>query len=176
MIVDRGRLVADAALDELDRPLEDALPGAGRVKAELRKLRTIPTVAGLARAMLALVVFAVLLHGLSLPAASVSGGGAQLKIVFGWGELFGALFGGAARRAVDDRRVPARDDPAGALARSAALGASCARRPWRRWGWAQGSGWWRRASARASGRRHCRLAASRSACRPGSSRGWLWAP
>ena len=40
------------------------------------------------------MLFAVLLHGLSLPAASVSGGGAQLKNVFGWGELFSALFGG----------------------------------------------------------------------------------
>jgi ABC-2 type transport system permease protein len=64
------------------------------VKAEWRKLRTTPTLAGLAAALLALVLFAVLLHGLSLPAASVSGAGAQLKNVFAWGELFSALFGG----------------------------------------------------------------------------------
>jgi ABC-2 type transport system permease protein len=64
------------------------------VRAEWLKLRTTPTVAGLAGAMLALVLFAVLLHGLSLPVRSVSDREAQLTNVFAWGELFSALFGG----------------------------------------------------------------------------------
>jgi ABC-2 type transport system permease protein len=64
------------------------------VKAEWLKLRTTPTALGLAGAMLALVLFAVLLHGLSLPVDRVSGRDAQLKNVFVWGELFSALFGG----------------------------------------------------------------------------------
>jgi ABC-2 type transport system permease protein len=64
------------------------------VKAEWLKLRTTPTALGLAGAMLALVLLAVLLHGLSLPVDRVSGRDAQLKNVFVWGELFSALFGG----------------------------------------------------------------------------------
>ena len=73
VILDRGRLVASVALAELGRPqLEDVyLELTGRmtalIRAELLKQRSIPTGRGLLGGMLALVVFAVLLHGLSLP-------------------------------------------------------------------------------------------------------------
>jgi ABC-2 type transport system permease protein len=64
------------------------------MRAEWLKLRTTSTGLGLAGAMLALVLFAVLLHGLSLPADRVSDRDSQLENVFAWGELFSALFGG----------------------------------------------------------------------------------
>jgi ABC-2 type transport system permease protein len=64
----------------------------GVLRAELLKLRTTRTTLGLALAMLALVCFAVLLHGFGLEAGKLHGRDEQMK-VFGWGEL-GGLFAG----------------------------------------------------------------------------------
>jgi ABC-2 type transport system permease protein len=44
--------------------------------------------------MLALVLLAVLLHGLGLPAENVDGASEQLTMVVGWGEKLGAVFAG----------------------------------------------------------------------------------
>jgi len=62
------------------------------IRAELLKQRSIPTGRGLLAGMLGLIVFAVLLHGLSLPPERADGREAQLDLVFRWGALFGALF------------------------------------------------------------------------------------
>ena len=64
------------------------------LRSELIKQRTVPTGRTLGLALLALVLFAVLLHSLSLPAAAIDSRPEQLTIVFAWGEAFGALFGG----------------------------------------------------------------------------------
>jgi hypothetical protein len=42
--------------------------------------------------MVALVLAAVLMHGLLLPADDLSDADDQLKVVLGWGEVLGALF------------------------------------------------------------------------------------
>jgi ABC-2 type transport system permease protein len=62
------------------------------LRAELFKQRTTHTNLGLLAAMLALVLAAVLMHGLILPAEDLADGDDQLQIVFGWGEVLGALF------------------------------------------------------------------------------------
>ena len=62
------------------------------LRAELFKQRTTPTGLGLLAAMLGLVLFGVLLHGLGLSAGTVGTTSEQLTVVFGWGEVFGALF------------------------------------------------------------------------------------
>jgi ABC-2 type transport system permease protein len=62
------------------------------IRAELLKQRSIPTGRGLLVGMLTLIVFAVLLHGLSLPPDNVAAREAQLDFVFRWGALFGSLF------------------------------------------------------------------------------------
>src|SRR5215211_1830643 len=44
--------------------------------------------------MLALVLLAVLLHGLALPAENVDSTSEQLTMMVGWGEKLGAVFAG----------------------------------------------------------------------------------
>ena len=61
-------------------------------RSELLKQRSIPTGRGLLVGMLVLIVFAVLLHGLSLPPNNLDVREDQLDFVFRWGALFGALF------------------------------------------------------------------------------------
>jgi ABC-2 type transport system permease protein len=65
---------------------------SAELRAELFKQRTTRTNLGLVAAMLALVLAAVLMHGLLLPAADLAGDDDQLQVVFGWGEVMGALF------------------------------------------------------------------------------------
>jgi ABC-2 type transport system permease protein len=60
-------------------------------RAELLKQRSTTTSLGLLAGMLGLVLFAVILHGLGLPAENVRGRSEQL-MVFGRGEFLGALF------------------------------------------------------------------------------------
>jgi len=62
------------------------------LRSELLKQRSTYTAVGLLVAMLGLVFFAVLLHGLSLPADALETRSDQM-MVFGWGRL-GALFAG----------------------------------------------------------------------------------
>ncbi|MDQ2981142.1 MAG: ABC transporter permease, partial [Actinomycetota bacterium] len=62
------------------------------LRAELFKQRSTRTGLGVFGAMLGLVVFVVLLHGLALPTRILGNASEQLTIVFGWGEVFGALF------------------------------------------------------------------------------------
>jgi ABC-2 type transport system permease protein len=62
------------------------------LRAELFKQRSTQTSLGVFVAMLALVLFVVLLHGLALPARNLGSVSEQLTVVFGWGEVFGALF------------------------------------------------------------------------------------
>jgi ABC-type transport system involved in multi-copper enzyme maturation permease subunit len=62
------------------------------LRAELFKQRSTRTGLGLFGAMLVLVLFAVLLHGSGLAAGRFDSTSAQLTILFGWGEVFGALF------------------------------------------------------------------------------------
>jgi ABC-2 type transport system permease protein len=65
---------------------------SAQLRAELLKQRTTRTNLGLVAAMLALVLAAVLMHGLLLGAENLADGDDQLQIVFGWGEVLGALF------------------------------------------------------------------------------------
>jgi ABC-type transport system involved in multi-copper enzyme maturation permease subunit len=62
------------------------------LRAELFKQRSTRTLAGLFSAMVGLVVFAVVLHGLGLAAENFESTSKQLTILFGWGEVLGALF------------------------------------------------------------------------------------
>jgi ABC-2 type transport system permease protein len=62
-----------------------------QVRAELLKQRSTTTSLGLLAGMFGLVLFAVSLHGLGLPAKNVSDSSEQL-MVFGRGEFLGALF------------------------------------------------------------------------------------
>jgi ABC-2 type transport system permease protein len=64
-----------------------------QLRAELFKQRSTRTGLGLSAAMLGLVLFAVLLHGLALPAQNADSTSEQLTLVLGWGEKLGALFG-----------------------------------------------------------------------------------
>jgi ABC-2 type transport system permease protein len=63
-----------------------------QLRSELLKQRSTRTNLGLFAGMLGLVLFAVLLHGFGLPADSLDGTSEQL-MVFGRGEVLGALFG-----------------------------------------------------------------------------------
>jgi ABC-2 type transport system permease protein len=65
---------------------------SAQLRAELLKQRTTRTNLGLVAAMLGLVLAAVLMHGLLLPADNLADADDQLQIVFGWGEVLGALF------------------------------------------------------------------------------------
>ncbi|MBI2761105.1 MAG: ABC transporter permease subunit, partial [Chloroflexi bacterium] len=65
-----------------------------QLRAELLKLRSTRTNVGLFSAMLGLVLFVVLLHGLSVPVERISRGSDQLTAVFGWAGLLGSLFAG----------------------------------------------------------------------------------
>jgi ABC-type transport system involved in multi-copper enzyme maturation permease subunit len=62
------------------------------LRAELFKQRSTRTAAGLLVAALGLVVFVVLLHGLGVAAEHVDSSSKQLTLLFGWGEIVGALF------------------------------------------------------------------------------------
>jgi ABC-2 type transport system permease protein len=62
------------------------------LRAELLKQRSTGTNLGLFAAMLALVAFAVLLHGFGLAADDLSSGSQQLTILLGRGQFLGALF------------------------------------------------------------------------------------
>ncbi|MGI8559422.1 MAG: ABC transporter permease subunit [Solirubrobacteraceae bacterium] len=61
-------------------------------RAELLKMRSTRTNLGLCSAMVGLVLFVVLLHGFSVPAAEISHRSDQRQLVFGWAALFGPLF------------------------------------------------------------------------------------
>jgi len=62
------------------------------LRAELFKQRSSRTGVGLFVAMLGLVAFVVLLHGLGVDAGTVDGASKQVTMLFGWGTVFGALF------------------------------------------------------------------------------------
>ena len=62
------------------------------LRSELHKQRSTRTNLGLVAAMVVLVLAAVLLHGLLLPADNVASADDQMEVVFGWGEVLGALF------------------------------------------------------------------------------------
>ncbi|MCP9486274.1 MAG: ABC transporter permease [Gaiellaceae bacterium MAG52_C11] len=62
------------------------------LRAELFKQRSTRTVLGLFAAMVGLVLFVTLLHGLGLSAENFDGTAEQITAVFGWGEVLGALF------------------------------------------------------------------------------------
>jgi hypothetical protein len=66
---------------------------SGQLRAELLKQRSTFTNLGLFLAMLALVLLAVLLHGLALPADRLASASDQVQ-VFRFGSLLGALFAG----------------------------------------------------------------------------------
>lgn len=65
---------------------------SAQLRAELFKQRTTRTNLGLVAAMLALVLAAVFMHGTLLPAEDLADADDQLQVVFGWGEVLGALF------------------------------------------------------------------------------------
>jgi hypothetical protein len=62
------------------------------LRAELFKQRSTPTGRNVFVGMLVLVLFVVGLHGFALPARILGSTGQQVTILFGWGEVFGALF------------------------------------------------------------------------------------
>jgi ABC-2 type transport system permease protein len=62
------------------------------LRAELFKQRSTRTGLGLFGGMLVLVLFVVLLHGLGLAAGNFGSTSKQLTVLFGWGEVLGALF------------------------------------------------------------------------------------
>lgn len=62
------------------------------LRAELCKQHSTRTALGLFAAMLGLVLLAVSLHGFGLAAANFDSTSKQVTILFGWGEVFGALF------------------------------------------------------------------------------------
>ena len=66
---------------------------SGQLRAELLKHRSTSTNPGLFLAMLGLVLLAVLLHGLALPADRLANASDQVQ-VFRFGSLLGALFAG----------------------------------------------------------------------------------
>ena len=63
-----------------------------QLRAELLKLRSTRTNLGLVSAMIALVIFVVVLHGFGLAANRIDDSSEQLNLVFGWAELLGSLF------------------------------------------------------------------------------------
>jgi ABC-2 type transport system permease protein len=62
------------------------------LRSELFKQRSTRTALSLVVAMLGLVLFVVLLHGFGVAAENVDSTSKQLTILFGWGEVLGALF------------------------------------------------------------------------------------
>lgn len=62
------------------------------LRAELFKQRSTLTGLGLFAAMLGIVLLVVLLHGFGLAAGNFDSTTKQLAVLFGWGEVFGALF------------------------------------------------------------------------------------
>jgi ABC-type transport system involved in multi-copper enzyme maturation permease subunit len=62
------------------------------LRAELFKQRSTRTGLGLFAAMLALVLLVVLLHGFGLAGGNFDSSSKQLTVLFGWGEVLGALF------------------------------------------------------------------------------------
>jgi ABC-2 type transport system permease protein len=62
------------------------------LRAELFKQRSTRTGLGLFGGMLSLVLFVVLLHSLGLAAGNFDSTSKQLTVLFGWGEVLGALF------------------------------------------------------------------------------------
>jgi ABC-2 type transport system permease protein len=62
------------------------------LRAELFKQRSTRTGLGLFAALLALVLFVVLLHGFGLAAGNFDSSSKQLTVLFAWGEVLGALF------------------------------------------------------------------------------------
>ncbi|MDQ2968694.1 MAG: ABC transporter permease [Actinomycetota bacterium] len=62
------------------------------LRAELFKQRSIRTGFGLFSGMLALVLFVMLLHGFGVAADNFDTASKQLTVLFGWGEVLGALF------------------------------------------------------------------------------------
>jgi ABC-2 type transport system permease protein len=65
-----------------------------QLRSELLKQWSTRTNLGLLAAMIVLVLAAVLLHGLVLPARDILGRADQLELVVGWGEKLGVLFAG----------------------------------------------------------------------------------
>jgi ABC-type transport system involved in multi-copper enzyme maturation permease subunit len=65
-----------------------------QLQSELLKQQSTRTNLGLLSAMVGLVLLAVLLHGLGLPAENVDSSSEQLTLVVGWGEKLAALFAG----------------------------------------------------------------------------------
>ena len=65
-----------------------------QLAAELLKLRSTRTTAGLLASMLGLVVTAVVLHGYGLSATRLETPSDQLTFLVGWGEVLGAIFAG----------------------------------------------------------------------------------
>jgi ABC-type transport system involved in multi-copper enzyme maturation permease subunit len=64
------------------------------LRAEFLKLRTTKTVLGLLGAMVGLVLLAVLLHTLGLPARNLAGRSNQLRVLVEGGESLGVVFAG----------------------------------------------------------------------------------
>ena len=64
------------------------------LRAELLKLRSTKGAFGLAAAMLALVAFVVVIHGFGFEADGLEARTDQLDVVFAWGDVLSALFGG----------------------------------------------------------------------------------
>ena len=62
------------------------------LRAELFKQRSTRTAFGLFGAMLVLILFVVLLHGLGVDAGNFDSASKQISVLFGWGEYLGALF------------------------------------------------------------------------------------
>lgn len=60
--------------------------------AELFKQRSTRSGFGIFAAMLVLVLLVVLLHGFGLSTGNFGSGSQQLKVIFGWGEVFGVMF------------------------------------------------------------------------------------
>jgi ABC-2 type transport system permease protein len=65
---------------------------SAQLRAELLKQRSTTTIGGLLAATLGLVVFAVLVHGLGLPAGNLDSASQQLTTLFGRGEFLAVLF------------------------------------------------------------------------------------
>ena len=63
-----------------------------QIRSELLKLRSTWTAPGLFAGMLVLVLFVMLVHGFALTATHMEEDTDQLTMLFGWGEVFGALF------------------------------------------------------------------------------------
>lgn len=63
-----------------------------QLRAEMLKQRSTQSTVGLLGAMLALVLFVVLLHGVGLPMKSIGERSVQLRELFGRAELMGVLF------------------------------------------------------------------------------------